>query len=171
MDRGSRGRHGLSAMREERVEFISDGNRLRGILRLPDAQATEPLPVLVQGPGWLGLADAKTYVPWHQGLTAAGYAVFAFDYRGFGNSEGERGWVRPEWQLADILNAVTYVETREELDSRRIGTYGVGGTGGGNAIVAAATPADGAFQASIGLHNASTRCSVHVIVDISGYFV
>lgn len=39
------------------------------------------------------------------------------------------------------------------------------------AIVAAATPADGAFQASIGLHNASTRGSVHVIVDISGYFV
>jgi hypothetical protein len=39
------------------------------------------------------------------------------------------------------------------------------------AIVAAATPADGEFQASIGLHNASTRGSVHVIVDISGYFV
>jgi hypothetical protein len=40
------------------------------------------------------------------------------------------------------------------------------------AIVAAATPADGAeFQASIGLHNASTRGSVHVIVDISGYFL
>jgi hypothetical protein len=40
------------------------------------------------------------------------------------------------------------------------------------AIVAAATPADGAsFQASVGLHNASTRGSVHVIVDISGYFV
>ena len=39
------------------------------------------------------------------------------------------------------------------------------------AIVGAATPADGAFQASVGLHNASTRGSVHVIVDISGYFV
>jgi hypothetical protein len=40
------------------------------------------------------------------------------------------------------------------------------------AIVAAATPADGTeFMASIGLHNASTRGSVHVIVDISGYFV
>jgi hypothetical protein len=39
------------------------------------------------------------------------------------------------------------------------------------AIVAAATPADGEFQASVGLHNASTRGSVHVIVDISGYFV
>ncbi|MBI2756056.1 MAG: alpha/beta fold hydrolase [Chloroflexi bacterium] len=125
-------------MREERVDFLSDGNRLRGILRLPDEAPTEPLPVLIQGPGWLGLADAKTYVPWHEGFTRNGYAVLAFDYRGFGNSEGERGWVRPEWQLADILNAITYAETREELDRRRIGTYGIGGTGGGNAIMAAA---------------------------------
>ncbi len=40
------------------------------------------------------------------------------------------------------------------------------------AIVAAATPADGAeYMASIGLHNASRTGSVHVIVDISGYFV
>jgi hypothetical protein len=47
-----------------------------------------------------------------------------------------------------------------------------GQTVANSAIVAAATPADGAsFQASVGLHNASTRGSVHVIVDISGYFV
>ena len=40
------------------------------------------------------------------------------------------------------------------------------------AIVAAATPADGTeFMASVGLHNVSTRGSVHVIVDISGYLV
>ena len=39
------------------------------------------------------------------------------------------------------------------------------------AIVAAATPNEGDFQASIGLFNASTRGSVHVIVDISGYFL
>jgi hypothetical protein len=39
------------------------------------------------------------------------------------------------------------------------------------AIVAAATPNEGDFQASVGLHNASTTGSVHVIVDISGYFI
>jgi hypothetical protein len=38
------------------------------------------------------------------------------------------------------------------------------------AIVAASSPANGAFQGSVGLHNASSG-SVHVIVDISGYFV
>ena len=46
-----------------------------------------------------------------------------------------------------------------------------GQTVGNYAIVATATPADGSFLASVGLHNASTRGSVHVIVDISGFFL
>jgi uncharacterized protein len=127
-------------MRDERVEFYSDGVCLRGRLRLPDTLQGR-VPGIVHGPGWLGLADAKTYEPWHQGLTAAGYAVLAFDYRGFGDSDGERGWIKPDWQLVDILNAITFLETRPEIDARRIGTYGIGGTGGGNAIVAAAVDA------------------------------
>ncbi len=125
-------------MREERLEFYSEGVLLRGFLRLPDEPSSEPWPGIVHGPGWLGLASAKTYIPWHEGLTNAAYAVLAFDYRGFGDSEGERSWIRPEWQLQDILNAITYLETRPEIDRRRLGTYGVGGTGGGNAILAGA---------------------------------
>jgi uncharacterized protein len=128
-------------MRTERVEFYSDGVRVRGLLRWPDALPAESLPAIVHGPGWLGLAEARTYEPWHQGLTDAGYAVLAFNYRGFGDSDGERGWVRPDWQLEDILNAITYLETRAEVNPRRIGTYGIGGTGGGNAIMAAAVDA------------------------------
>ena len=124
-------------MRTERVEFFSDGVRLRGLLRLPDSLAADPLPALVQGPGWLGLADAKSYEPWHDGFTQAGYAVLAFDYRGFGESDGERGWVKPDWQLEDFLSAVTYLETRSEVNPHRIGAYGMGGTGGGNAVLAA----------------------------------
>src|SRR5438093_7053852 len=124
-------------MQTEPVEFFSEGLRLRGLLRLPDTLPDEPLPALVQGPGWLGLAEARTYEPWHEGLTDAGYAVLAFNYRGFGDSEGERGWVKPDWQLQDVLNAVTDLETRPEVNPRRLGAYGVGGTGGGNAIMAA----------------------------------
>jgi hypothetical protein len=125
-------------MRTEVVSFFSDGVRLQGLLRLPDEITSGPIAALVHGPGWLGLADAQSYVPWHEGFTAAGYGVLAFDYRGFGGSEGEPGWVRPEWQLEDILSAVTWLETRPEIDSNRIGAYGMGGTGGGNAVMAAA---------------------------------
>jgi dipeptidyl aminopeptidase/acylaminoacyl peptidase len=120
------------------VEFFSDGIKLRGFLRLPDVLPEEPLPGLVHGPGWLGMAEAQSYVSWHEGLTAAGYAVLAFDYRGFGRSDGERGWVKPDWQLDDWLNAVTYLETRPEVNRYRLGSFGIGGTGGGNAIYSAA---------------------------------
>jgi hypothetical protein len=40
----------------------------------------------------------------------------------------------------------------------------------GGQRAAAAEATEGDFQAGIGLFNASTRGSVHVIVDISGYF-
>jgi hypothetical protein len=40
-----------------------------------------------------------------------------------------------------------------------------------NFAIVAAAPNEGDFQASIGLFNASTRGSVHVIVDISGFFL
>jgi dipeptidyl aminopeptidase/acylaminoacyl peptidase len=125
-------------VRTERVEFFSDGVRLRGYLRWPDTPAAEPSPVLVQGPGWLGLATSSRYEAWHEGFTRAGYAVCVFDYRGSGESDGESGWINPELQLQDIANAVTYLETRPDIDPRRIGGFGMGGIGGGNAIIAAA---------------------------------
>jgi hypothetical protein len=125
-------------MRSRAVNFYSEGEKLAGFLRLPDGQASGPLPAIVHGPGWLGLASAQNYEPWHRAFTAAGYAVLAFDYRGFGSSGGQRGWIRPDWQVEDIVNAVTYLTTCEDIDHERIGIYGMGGTGGANAIIAAA---------------------------------
>jgi hypothetical protein len=62
-----------------------------------------------------------------------------FDYRGWGDSEGkDRGWVMPKWQVEDIRNAISYLETRTDVDPNRIATYGSGGTGGGNAVYVAA---------------------------------
>lgn len=125
-------------MREEAVSFFSEGCRLTGFMRWPDTPPAENPAVLIHGPGWLGLCTAKNYETWHRAFTNAGYAVLAFDYRGFGTSEGDRGWIRPDWQVEDICNAATYLTTRPDIDPARIGVYGMGGTGGGNAIVAAA---------------------------------
>ena len=96
-------------------------------------------PAIVQGPGWLGLKDAKLYLPYHEALTAAGYLVLIFDYRGFGDSDGDRGMLLPQLQLEDLINAVTYLTTRNDVDADNIGTFGSGGTGGGNAVLLAAT--------------------------------
>lgn len=128
-------------MSSERVEFYSEGVRLAGIIHWPDEQR-RPSPVIVQGPGWLALAcfstSDSTSEPYHIGFADAGFAVLNFDYRGFGSSEGERGWIRPRDQIADIKAALSYVETRSDLDSSRIGMFGIGGIGAGNAVVVAA---------------------------------
>ncbi len=128
-------------MRTEPVYFQSEGARLRGFLHRPDAGA-DRLPFIVQGPGWLGLADAKLYIPYHQAFTDAGFAVLIFDYRGFGESEGDRGTISPAWQLEDWRNAIAYMRGRDDMDAARAAIFGSGGTGGGNAVlVAAAEPA------------------------------
>ena len=120
------------------VRFHSDGLALAGTLTLPDGASPDaPVPGIVQGPGWLGLRDAKLYAPYHEALLAAGFAILVFDYRGFGDSAGDATYLDPMDQVTDWRNAVTYLETRPEIDARRIGAFGSGGTGGGNAIMAA----------------------------------
>jgi dipeptidyl aminopeptidase/acylaminoacyl peptidase len=125
-------------VRTERVSFYSDGARLSGFLHRPDAADGKPMPFVVQGPGWLGLADAKLYQPYHEAFTAAGFAVLIFDYRGFGDSEGDRGTISPAWQLEDWRNALAYMRSREDMDGTRAAIFGSGGTGGGNAVLVAA---------------------------------
>ena len=124
-------------MRETRVSFYSEGLVVAGILRQPD-HLPVPGPGIVQGPGWLGLKDAQLYLPYHEALTAAGYSILIFDYRGFGESEGDSGVLLPQLQLEDLINAVTYMTTRDDVDPDNLGVFGSGGTGGGNAVLLAA---------------------------------
>lgn len=124
-------------MRTEDVSWYSDGDRISGLLRLPDTGAG-PYRAIVQGPGWMGLKDAQLYVRYHEALTSAGFAVLVFDYRGFGDSEGDRTLLSPRRQLEDLQTAVTYLEHRDDIVRDSIGAFGSGGTGGGNAVLLAA---------------------------------
>jgi pimeloyl-ACP methyl ester carboxylesterase len=135
-------------MAQEQVRFFSYGSALAGTLTLPDGAAEDRrVPAVVQGPGWLGLRDAKLYQPYHDALLAAGIAVLVFDYRGFGDSEGDATYLDPRDQVEDYRSAATYLETRPEIDPGRLGAFGSGGTGGGNAIMAAGL--DDRFKAMV----------------------
>lgn len=121
----------------ERINFTSAGCSLVGSLHTPDSGAS-PWPILIQGPGWLELACSTASEPYHEGFARAGFAILQFDYRGYGDSEGDRGWVRPDDQQEDILAAIAWATTREDLDADRLGMFALGGTGGGNALYVAA---------------------------------
>ena len=98
------------------IRFYSQGKALAGTLKLPDVGGG-PFPAVVQGPGWLGLRGARLYHPYHEGLIAAGIAVLVFDYRGFGDSEGDASYLDPMSQVEDYRSAVTYLESRPDIDA------------------------------------------------------
>ncbi|WP_338597173.1 alpha/beta hydrolase [Saccharopolyspora sp. SCSIO 74807] len=112
------------------LPFFSSGLRLDADLHLPDdGGAGAPYPVVVPSSGFQGL---KVIHPerFARALTPRGYAVLAFDYRGFGFSEGERGRLIPQEWAEDLRAAVDRVSAVDELDADRIGLLGWGMGGG-----------------------------------------
>ena len=126
---------GRAPVTEERVTFFSGGEVVAGLLRRPE---TGRAATVVHAPGWMSLKDAAHYRNEHAHLTSRGMAVLIFDYRGFGDSGGQRGVFDPFGQVADLRAAVSYLRTRDDVDPGRIGVLGSGGTGGGVALFAAA---------------------------------
>src|SRR4029077_19882543 len=55
---------------------------------------------------------------------APGYAALRFDFRGCGESEGERGRVICKEQVKDTRNALSFLATRPEIDPKRIAVIG-----------------------------------------------
>jgi dienelactone hydrolase len=62
---------------------------------------------------------------------ASGLGVLIFDYRSVGGSTGKpRQHLDPWAQVEDYRNAISYLETREDIDPTRIGIWGISYSGG-----------------------------------------
>lgn len=123
----------------EDVSFISGLNsredRISAWLYRPDTDG--PAPVLVMGHG-LGAVRTMRLDAYAERFRAAGYACLVFDYRNFGDSEGQpRQLLDIDMQLADWAAAVDYARTVPGLDPDRIALWGTS-FGGGHVIESAA---------------------------------
>ena len=117
-----------------KLPYFSDGHRIDADLHLPAVPG--PHPVVVAASGFQGL---KVIHPqrFARALTPLGYAVLAFDYRGFGHSEGERGRLAPQDWAQDVRAAVDRLSTVDNIDQERVFLLGWG-LGGGVVVDAAA---------------------------------
>lgn len=106
----------------EHVTFNSLGTRCAADLYLPDTD--QPVPGLVLGHSGVMVKEALgVFAPY---FTRAGFAVLAIDYRTVGSSEGEpRGLDYPERQVEDFRSAISYLQSRPEIQPERIGLWGV----------------------------------------------
>ena len=95
-------------MKASQLNFMRRGTRCAATLVLPKQRAKAPIIIMAQGFGMIKDAGLPAFA---QRFAEAGYAVFAFDYRGFGDSEGRpRHWVSPKRHLEDWQAALNFIK-------------------------------------------------------------
>ena len=106
------------------ITFFSEGLRLAGDLYKPDdLRAGERRAGIVLCHGYTGVKDL--YLPDNaRVLVEAGYVVLAFDYKGWGESEGPRTRLAPYSRVADVQAALTCLGAQAQVDENRLGIYG-----------------------------------------------
>jgi alpha-beta hydrolase superfamily lysophospholipase len=110
---------------EERVHFTSAGLELAGILHLPpDAKPGERRPAFMVLHGFGSNKDSGTSRTVAELFTSLGYVALRFDMRGCGESEGKRGRVICLEQVEDTRSALSFLQTRNEVERERIAVYG-----------------------------------------------
>ncbi|MBW2612344.1 MAG: alpha/beta hydrolase [Deltaproteobacteria bacterium] len=129
-------RHGNDPTYRQDVSFMVDGVTLSGWLYLPQDLA-KPVPCVVLNTGFCGTKDflLEKYA---LRFVEAGFAAISFDYRHFGDSQGEpRQIYSVSKQLEDNKAVVAFARTRSEIDAEKIFLWGTSSSGNYGIMLAA----------------------------------
>ncbi|MGF1716693.1 alpha/beta fold hydrolase [Photobacterium chitinilyticum] len=119
----------------QQVNFPSQGMSISAHLYMPENLSSTPSPIIILCHGFCGVKELLLPV-FAERFAKQGYAALTFDYRGFGDSDGEPGRLVPALQVEDIHAAIDWASTQKNIDASRIGLWGTS-FGGANAIIAA----------------------------------
>lgn len=110
----------------KKVSFISEGSKLIGDLYLPaDFARGKKYPTIVVSGSWTTVKEQMAGL-YAKKFSDAGLIALAFDFRNYGESEGEpRFYEEPSKKVVDIKNAVSYLLTLDEVDPERLYAFGV----------------------------------------------
>jgi fermentation-respiration switch protein FrsA (DUF1100 family) len=149
------GKEVLVIMTRSEVAFTADGNAELGAwLYLPNREASRS-PAITMAHGYAAVKE-HGLAKFAEAFADAGFVVLLHDHRTFGTSGGEpRQDVDPWRQVADWRRAISYLESRPEVDPDRIGLWGTS-YAGGHALVLGAT-------------DRRLACIVAQVPTISGY--
>ena len=110
---------------EHQVTIPSDGLKLSGVLQVPDQRAAnERRPAIIVLHGFGSNKDDGMVMLASRLFERLGYVVLRFDMRGCGQSEGQRARVICLEQVADTRNAISFLQTRPEVQPDAIAVMG-----------------------------------------------
>lgn len=109
-------------MIQKPVTFRQEEVQLAGLLRLPDE--TGKFPAIILCHGLRGNKDREFMRDLAMELTYTGFATFAFDFFGHGESQGNFERMTITEELKDLDAAFQFVKTLPEIDAKRIAIVG-----------------------------------------------
>lgn len=123
-------------MQDQSYHFRSAGLTCRGRLFVPDNPPAR-LSIVIMGHGY-GAEWTFGTASFIESFVASGFAVLTFDYRYFGESDGQpRQLIDPSLRLDDWRAAITSIRSLESIDPEKIILWG-SSFGGGHALSIAA---------------------------------
>jgi hypothetical protein len=109
----------------ERISFQSAGLKINGYIHKPaGTKAGEKRPAMIVLHGFGSNSSSSNCVLPSEMLAEWGYVALRFDFRGCGESEGKRANNVCLEQVDDVKAAVTFLQSRAEIDGNRIGVAG-----------------------------------------------
>lgn len=128
-------------VRQVRVEFSSDGVPVVGDLYLAHgASESHPGPAVIVSGAWMTVRQQMA-ARYARELAERGVTAMVFDYRGWGESGGDRRqYEDPTSKIADTRAAFEYLASRLEADAARIGGLGICASSGYMVHAALETP-------------------------------
>ncbi|EHI50363.1 hypothetical protein WH06_24045 [Aeromonas salmonicida subsp. salmonicida] len=98
---------------------LSDGI----VLTLRSSAGSKKKPVIILCHGFCGIRE-MLLPDFAKAFTHAGFSTITFDYRGFGDSDGEPGRLVPTMQIDDIISVVNWAKRQPSIDAHRIALWG-----------------------------------------------
>lgn len=124
----------------EDADFESAGDRCAAWLYRPAAPEGDDPPVVVMAHGFAGTREMRLEA-FAERFAEHGFAVLLFDYRCFGDSEGEpRNLVSPTRHVDDWTAAVAHARSLDGVDPDRVAVWGTSFSAGHALVTAAREP-------------------------------
>jgi len=122
----------LTSGSSEEIAIACGANRLAGVLHLPKGGGPHPAIIFIHGDGASDRANGGYYQPLWERFVGLGFACLSWDKPGVGKSTTPSGRYAPQsyyQRASELRRALDFLKGRRDIDSKRIGCWGVSQAG------------------------------------------